>query len=188
MTFAEMLKFRRSVRNYQDTPVSMDIIESLLLESTFAPSAGNGQPWKFIVVNNKETLANISSESKKNLLTKIATNPNSYTKKYEKILQNESYNIFYNAPTLILIIGNAKAKNLHVECALAACYLMMAAASRGLGSCWVNLGTEIKNPEMLRRLGIPEEHQIVAPIILGYPDRIPSVPSRKYPEIINIIE
>ena len=64
---------------------------------------------------------------------------------------------------------------------------MMAATSRGLGTCWVNLGTEIHAPDMVSELGIPDNHEIVAPIILGYPEKIPSAPKRKEPEILRII-
>jgi len=64
---------------------------------------------------------------------------------------------------------------------------MMAATSRGLGTCRVNLGTEIKNPELIKELGIPENSQIVAPIALGYPTKIPSAPKRQEPKILKII-
>ena len=65
--------------------------------------------------------------------------------------------------------------------------MMMAAATRGLGTCWVNLGSEIHDPDMVSALGIPDNHTIVAPIILGYPEQIPSAPKRKEPKIIKII-
>ena len=188
MTFEQVLKSRRSVRSYKDTPVDMATIKSLIGESIMAPSSGNRQPWKFIIVNDKEMMAEISGESKKNLLERIAKNPDDYAKRYEDMLKNENYNVFYNAPALIMIVGDPAVKNLHSDCALAACYLMMAATARGLGTCWVNLGAFIKDPEMLRRLGIPEGYAICAPIILGYPEKIPSAPARKAPEILSIIE
>ena len=90
-------------------------------------------------------------------------------------------------PCLVMILGLSSLKNLHVDCALAAGYFMMAAASRGLGTCWVNLGTEIHDPEMRDELGIPDNCTIVAPIILGYPARTPPVPKRKEPEILKVI-
>ncbi|MCI5151095.1 MAG: hypothetical protein D3916_17220 [Candidatus Electrothrix sp. MAN1_4] len=56
MTFDELLKNRRSVRKYQDKPVAVDLIREMIKESTLAPNAGNEQPWKFIIVNNREML------------------------------------------------------------------------------------------------------------------------------------
>ena len=129
----------------------------------------------------------ISEESKKNILARITANPDDYAKKYERMLQNDSFNVFYNAPCLVMILGQSNLKNLYVDCALAASYFMMAAVSRGLGTCWVNLGTEIYDPEMRNELGIPDNCTIVAPIILGYPERIPPAPKRRAPEILKII-
>ena len=187
MTFDELLKNRRSVRKYRDKPVAVDLIQEMIKESILAPNAGNEQPWQFIIVNNREMLKKISDESKKNILARIAANPNDYAKKYQGMLQNESFNVFYNAPCLVMILGLSRLKNLYVDCALAASYFMLAASSRGLGTCWVNLGTEIHDPEMLRELAIPDDCTVVAPIILGYPEKIPPVPKRKEPEIVKII-
>jgi len=188
MKLDELFKKRRSVRNYQDREVPEVLIRELINESTLAPNAGNEQPWKFIVVNNKEVLKKMSDESKKNILARIAANPDDYAKKYKGMLQNETFNVFYNAPCLVMILGFSHLKNVYIDCTLAASYFMMAAASRGLGTCWVNLGTEVHDPEMIDELGIPKDCTIVAPIILGYPEKIPPVPKRKEPEIIKFIK
>jgi len=187
MTFNELLKNRRSVRKYQDNPVSVEIIIEIINESILAPNAGNEQPWKFIIVNNKEMLKRMSDESKKNILARIAANPDDYAKKYKGMLENDSLNVFYNAPCLVIILGHSNLKNSYVDCALAGSYFMMAATSRGLGTCWINLGTEINDPEMINELGIPDNCQIVAPIILGYPEKIPPTPKRREPEILKVI-
>ncbi|MDY6905478.1 MAG: nitroreductase family protein [Thermodesulfobacteriota bacterium] len=188
MIFDELLKNRRSVRKYQDKPVAVDVILEMINESILAPNAGNEQPWKFVIVNNKAMLKKISDEGKKNILARIAANPNDYAKKYESMLQKESFNVFYNAPSLVMILGPSHLKNLYVDCALAASYFMMAAASRGLGTCWVNFGAEIHDPEILDALGIPDNCTIVAPIILGYPEKISTAPKRKAPAILKVIE
>ena len=187
MNFSEVLKNRRSVRQFKEKSVPADLILSILNESILAPSAGNEQPWKFIIVNNSNTINRISDECKKNMLERIASNPNDYAKKYQKMLQNKAFHIFYHAPTVIFIIGDARLKNLYVDCALSAAYLMMSATSNGLGSCWVNFGIEIQDFNLQEELGLPLNHKIVAPIALGYPVKIPAIPHRKEPHIINII-
>ena len=187
MQFTEMLKYRRSIRRYQDKPVSLEIIKEMIKESTFAPNAGNEQPWKFIIVHNKKMLKRMSDESKKNILARIAADPDDYAKKYKGMLKNEALNVFYNAPCLVIILGRSHLKNLYIDCALAASYFMMAATSRGLGTCWINLGTEIKDQDMIRELGIPDDCRIVAPIIIGYPEKIPAGPKRREPEILKIV-
>ena len=187
MTFADMLQARRSVRNYREEPVPLALIHDMIRESTLAPSAGNEQPWQFIIVNNKNMIKRMSDESKQHILACIAANPHDYASKYKGMLEKEAYNVFYNAPCLVLIGGPSDVKNIFVDCALAACYFMMAAASHNLGTCWVNLGAEIHTPDLRQTLGIPDNYRIVAPIIIGYPVKIPSMPERREPDILKVI-
>jgi nitroreductase len=187
MNFSEMLTARRSIRAYKDEPVPMDTIREIIRDSTLAPSSSNDQPWKFVIVNSKEMIKRMSDESKKNILARIAANPDDYAKKYQSWLENESYNVFYNAPCVVIIVGQADERNLQANCALAASYFMMSATSRGLGTCWINLGAVIKDQEMLNELGIAGDFKIVAPITLGYPVKLPPTPKRNEPEILKII-
>jgi len=188
MNFTELLIKRRSIRNFNNEKVSRELIEAIVKDSILAPNAGNEQPWKFVAVTRSELINRISGECKQSMLHRIASNPGDYAKKYEKMLQKEALHIFYHAPAVIFLLGETGLKNLYVDCALAASYLMMSATSRGLGSCWVNFATEIHDPEIRRELGIPDDHTIVAPIALGYPAKVPGIPHRKEPQILNIIE
>jgi len=182
----ELLKTRRSIRDYQDREVSMDLVREIIKDTCLAPSSGNGQPWKFIVVNNRNKVRQLSDESKRNILSYIEKDPASLLKKYEAALRNKAFNVFYNAPCVVYIVGSREVRSLWVDCALAACYFMFSAAARGLGTCWVDLGSEIRSPEILKEVGLPEECRIVAPIALGYPKSIPSPPERKA-EILKMI-
>jgi nitroreductase len=186
MAFSDVLLKRRSIRKYLDKPVEIDLLKDIIHESTLAPSAGNEQPWKFIIVQNSQVLKKISKVCKENLLARIAANPNDYAKKYERMLQNESFNVFYNAPCLVLILGESHVKNLLFDCTLAASYFMMSAAAKGLGTCWINFARELTNPALLEQIGVPEDHTIVAPIIIGYPAIEPSPPKRKPAIILKI--
>jgi nitroreductase len=188
MILSELLEKRRSIRNFEEKEVPLELIRDIINDSILAPSAGNGQPWEFIIITDQEMLNRISIECKNNLLQRIASNPGDYATRYEKMLQKEYFHIFYHAPAVIYILGRAGLKNLYVDCALAASYLMMSATSRGLGTCWVNFGTEIHDPVMRKELGIGDHHKIVAPIALGYPAKIPGIPHRKEPQILRIIE
>jgi nitroreductase len=64
---------------------------------------------------------------------------------------------------------------------------MFSAAARGLGTCWVHQGSQIRNLEILKALALPESCNIVAPIIVGYPKSAPDVPARNQPEILKVI-
>jgi len=64
---------------------------------------------------------------------------------------------------------------------------MFAATARGLGTCWVALGAELRDPLILKAVGLPESSRIVAPIILGYPKSVPAAPGRNAPEILKTL-
>jgi nitroreductase len=187
MTFADLLKNRRAIRDFEDKDVPQAVVRSILQESTLAPSASNNQPCRFVVVQCRKTIKALSDESKANLLRdnaekKIKLNPD-----YVGFLQNEHFNVFYNAPCLIYIVGSASVASLDVDAALAASYIMFSAADKGLGTCWVALGANIRDAKLKGEMGIPDNCRIVAPIILGYPKAIPAASERHAPEILREI-
>ena len=188
MDYNELFTRRRSIRNFKDIPVATDILLEIIYESTFAPNAANSQQWKFVVVNNRDMIKRISDESKKNLLKRIEENPADFVKRYETVLRKTGYNVFYNAPALIIIAGPSDYRSLLIDSALCAAYIMFAAVSRGLGTCWVNLGSDIRDPQLRSELGLAADLKIVAPVIIGYPESIPPAPSRERPAILKVIK
>ncbi|GAB6268786.1 MAG: nitroreductase family protein [Smithella sp.] len=187
MTFTELLKNRRSIRDFQDKEVPLKIVEEILQESTLAPSASNGQPCRFSIVNCKNTIKALSDESKANLLDDFAQNKASFNPAYADVLKDKNFNVYYNAPCVIFISGSRSVYSLEVDCALAASYIMFSAASRGLGTCWIALGAQIRDPKAKALLGIPDGCRVVAPIIIGYPENIPVASERHAPQILRVI-
>jgi nitroreductase len=185
--FSDLLKKRRSIRDFEEKEVPLDLITEIINESCLAPSAENGQPWKFIIVNNKEWIKKLSDESKRNILAYIEEDPDIPIKKYEAVLKDKDFNVFYNAPSLVYIVGLKKIRTLQVDCALAAGYFMFSASERGLATCWIGLGMNIQDSGICKHIGMPADCQIVAPIILGYPKRIPEPPERKEPQILKVV-
>ena len=185
--YIDLLNKRRSIRDYEDKEVPLETIMDMIGESCLAPSSGNGQPWQFIVISDREMIRRLSDESKRNLIADMEQNPASPSRYYEAVLRDKNFNVFYNAPSLVFIGGSQEHRSLHVDCALAACYFMFAACERKLGTCWIGLGRFIQDPELRRLTGMPEDYQIVAPIILGYPKTIPDVPQRADPQILMVV-
>jgi hypothetical protein len=64
---------------------------------------------------------------------------------------------------------------------------MFAARERKLGSCWSGLGRFMQDPELRRLIGMPEDHRIVAPVILDHPRDIPDVPQMADPPILMVV-
>jgi nitroreductase len=188
MEFSELLVKRRSVRDYEDRKVPLEVIKEILDDSIKAPNAGNMQMWRFVIVTHQDKMKEISDACKKAMLADIDENPGSGFKVYEERIRAEDFNAFYNAPALVFIVGSARARMLPVDSGLLASYLMLSATSRGLGSCYIGQGTIFKDPGLWAELNIPEDYRIYSAIILGYPREIPPMLERKEPKILKTIE
>ena len=187
MDYSELLKNRRSVRDYEDREVPLEIIIEMVNESCLAPSSSNNQPWRFIIITDKTVIRKLSDESKRNLVRDLEQNPASPRSKYGAMLRDPHYNVFYNAPCLVLITGPKELVSIQADCALAAAYFMFSACNRGLATCWIGLGRFIEDKELLNFIGMLESDVIVAPVITGYPRNIPGAPDRMGPEILRIV-
>ena len=187
MDFQTLLKNRRSIREFQEKEVPLSILKEIIQETCLAPTASNAQPCKFVIIQNRGFLKRLSDESKQSLLSDLARNPESPLKNYEAVLRDGNFNVFYNASCLIYVIGPKNIQFLDVDCALTVAYLMLSAASRGLGTCWIGLGAHVRDPKILGEMGIPGDCRIVAPIIIGYPASIPPASERHAPDIVKVI-
>ena len=187
MYFDELLIKRRSVRDFKDQSVPVEMIKALINDSIKAPNSGNNQSWKFIIVNNQEFIKQMSDAGKAAILSDIENHPDSPMKRYEAPLRNEKFNVFYNAPCLVCVVGKKDDLNIAMDCALAGSYLMLSATAKGLATCWIGLGAEIREFKLLNEMGMPEGFRIYAPFVVGYPNAIPDMPERKEADIIRIV-
>ena len=171
MDVLECIKTRRSIRKFKDKPVEMEKLGVIIDAGRHAPSAGNLQDWKFILVTEQP------------LRRKIA----------DACLQQ-----FWieSAPVIIVICaehrkeerfyGDRGEKIYSIEnCSAAAENMFLAAHSQGLGCCWIAAFTD----HMLRRaLGIPEDVRPTVVLPIGYPDEKPGAVSRLRLEDVTYIE
>ena len=139
---------RRSIRTYTPQPVSDDIIKELIRAAMCAPSAGNEQPWHFVVINERRILDEIPTFHKHAGMVK-------------------------KAPAAILVCGDLE-KEVHKgfwvqDCSAAVENLLIAVADKGLGAVWTGLYPREDRVEGMRRLlGIPEHIVPFALIPVGY--------------------
>ena len=187
MNFKTLLMNRRAIRDFQNKEVPLSVIKEIIQDTCLAPTATNRQPCKFIIIRDRDYMKRLSDESKKTLLSDLERNPESPLKQYEPRLRDEKFNVFYSAPCLIYVIGPKNVQSLDVDCGLTVAYFMFSATSRGLGTCWIGLGAHIRDRKILADMGVPEDCEIVAPVIIGYPTSIPPASERHAPEIVKII-
>jgi nitroreductase len=182
MNINEAISGRRSTREYTTEAVDEFIIRRLINAAIQAPSAVNQQPWTFTVIRDQELLDRVSREAKAHML---ATMPaGTHSEHFHTILNDAKFQIFYHAPVLILISGNAPGPWIVEDCALAAENLMLAAYAEGLGTCWIGFAQGFLNtPEGKHELGLPAGSRPVAPIIVGHPKSAPAPVQHKDPEI-----
>ena len=186
MDIATVISGRRSTREYQNRIPEKTLIESLIEAAILAPNAVNQQPWTFTVVCDHALLDQVSREAKAHMLTTMADSvaAGAQAEQFRVTLGNPDFHIFYHAPALILISGNAPGPWIVEDCALAAENLMLMAHSSGLGSCWIGFAQSyLCTPEGKKLLGLPDSWVPVAPIIVGYPSAPPAAVPRKAPEV-----
>ncbi len=186
MDIVEAIFGRRSVREYQNQAIDEKTIHRLIAAATQAPSAVNQQPWTFTIVRDQAVLDQMSRAAKAHMVATLPPDMASGSRAahFRTTLGDPAYQIFYHAPVLIVISGNAPGPWIVEDCALAAENLMLMAYSLGLGSCWIGFAQSYLNtPAGKQALGLPESSMPVAPIIVGPPRAPVAAVARKEPEV-----
>jgi nitroreductase len=178
---------RRAIRSFRPEAVPERLVHDLLAAAVRAPTAMRLEPWGFAVVQDKATLQRYSNRAKAALL-KSGLAGLGLKEEYVQILENPSYNIFYDASTLIVICRRTAGPFAEADCWLAAENLMLAAPALRLGTCCIGFALAVLNmPEIKHELCIPDEGAAVAPIIVGFPSGTTKLVPRKPPEILRWI-
>jgi nitroreductase len=162
MDVLKAVKERRSIRAFKSDEVSPEIVEKLLDAARWAPSAGNIQPWEFIVVRKPEI---------KRALAEAALDQT----------------FIEEAAVVLVVCANGsrssqrygmRGKTLYCiqDTAAAIQNINLAAYSLGLGTCWVGAFMEEKAREILKT---PPEVRPIAIIPIGYPTEVPPPRSRR---------
>ena len=96
----------------------------------------------------------------------------------------------YGAPTILVVLADANAKCAVQDGSLVMGNLMLAAASLGLGSCWINRAREMFDTQegkaLLGKWGVPEHYRGIGCCILGYADETPAPKERAANRILKI--
>jgi len=181
---------RRSVRDYLPDDVPDDVIRELILAGTYAPSAANKQPWRFVVIKNRELIKKLSGKAKELWMEQAAKSDRPELKSLVNMVSRQNFDIFYNAPLLIMIFSDSDAFSPQVDCVMAGENMMLAARSLGIGSCWIGLAAPLgQDPAIMADLGATDRCKLEGCLIFGYPVKLDQkAPKRDEDVVLKWIE
>jgi len=153
-TFLELIRKRRSVREFLKKPVEPEKIDLLVEAALRSPSSRGLDPWEFIVVTDRELLRKLSRS------------------------KPHGADFLAGAPLGIVVCADDARSDVWVEDAsIASLYIWLTAESLGLGACWIQIRLRSRDETQSARdyiaelLKLPENLQVEAIIAVGYPKR-----------------
>jgi len=148
----ELLRARRSIREYSDRPVEPEKLELLKEAALRSPSSRNIDPWEFIFVDDRELLARLST------------------------CKPHGAAFLERAALGIVVCGDSRESDTWIEdCSIASILVQMTAQSLGLGSCWIQVRNRMFDDQTTSEqyvqslLRIPEHIKVQSIIAIGYP-------------------
>jgi nitroreductase len=175
---------RRSTRQFEPGQITDDELQAILEAGLQAPTGHNDQSCYFVVIQKSETIREISEGSKAEML-KVPLDW------IAKIGGNRRFNIFYNAPTVVLVASRKDAASPVPDACAAIQNMVIAAESLNVGSCWNGFAHfYFSSPERLRSIGIPDGHAVHFGVALGYRSAEFSAdrPARKFEKYYHVIK
>ena len=153
--FLDLISSRRSIRKFKNKPVEKEKINSLIEAGLRSPSSRGINPWRFIVIKDKDLLEKLSKAK-----------PHGAT--------------FLKGASLgIAVCGDISKSDVWVEDAsIASVFIHLAAHDLGLGSCWIQIRKREHNPGktadayIKELLKIPDNIMVESIIAIGYPDEV----------------
>ncbi|MFW6111271.1 MAG: nitroreductase family protein [Thermoproteota archaeon] len=158
MSVLEIIRKRGSIRSYQSKSIPEEVMEKVLEAGRLAQSAGNRQPWEFIVVEGEEL-----------------------KKELAKACNNQAF-VGEAASVLVCVVdpencGHVGAMDSFlVDAAIAVENMALVSWENGVGSCWIGAYDEKRIKKLLN---IPRELKVASILTLGYPAEEPSFKERK---------
>lgn len=160
MSFIDTILTRRSIRRYEKQDIPKDVLDKILEAGRQAPSAGNKQPWHFIVLSDYDI---------------------------KEKLSHGKWNTFVKDSAVTIVgcgyIGDEYGRKWStVDISIALQNMVIAAWGLGIGSCWIG---DFKEAEVKRLLNIPEDRKVIALVTFGYPAEKPSRQKKPIDEIVS---
>ena len=148
-----LIKQRRSIRIFQDRKVEKIKIDQIIQAGLLSPSSKNNNPWKFILVDDKELLVELSDA------------------------KEHGSQFLAKAPLAVVLLADPEQSDVWIEdTSVATTLLIIAAQDLDLGTCWIQIrerkhSERVGSEEFIKKLlGIPKNLRVLCIVAIGYPD------------------
>jgi nitroreductase len=183
MDFVEVVAKRRSIRKFKEDPVPEKVLHKVLDAGRWAPSAGNSQPWRFIVITDfevKKRIAAMSTEFSRRAWSKFSPERARYLAARGGSWDKSG---IAKIPVLVAVCYETVIK-IREELVLVSAWaaienMLLAATAEGLGSCIYTFYNVEEENNLKELLGVPDGFRVAAMIQLGYAAVGSPTPSRK---------
>ncbi len=157
MDFMEIVRSRRTIRFFKQDPIGEDVLSELVEAARRAPSASNRQPLEYVIVNDKGQVERVFEQLAWGAYVQPRRDPPAGRRPVAYIV------VLINSEWELGRFGV-------VDAAAAIENILLAAWSKGIGSCWL---ASVKRESAAEILDIPEQCKIDSVVALGYPDETP---------------
>ena len=170
--FLEIIRTRRSCRRYRPEQITDEELKLVLEAGTYAPTSRGLQAPYIVAVQNKEQLAQLAAMNAE--VMGVTSNP------------------YYDAPTYVLVLAPADARNPIQDGSCILENMMLAAPALGLASCWIHREREMfempEAKELLAAWGLPQDLTGIGALALGYPAEEPAPAKPRKADYYRIIK
>ena len=180
--FFKIIKSRRSVRKFKSTPILEEHITKILDAARLAPTAGNQQPWKFVVIQDTAKIDELKKECILQSLNafKKRKKPEQRELEEQQKKVEEYFSGLLAAPVHVVVLTDNKSKwpsYNEKDGTLAAGYLILAARALGYGTVFI---TDSIPEEITKKVcNIPNQYTRICFIPVGIPESWPESPAKK---------
>jgi nitroreductase/Pyruvate/2-oxoacid:ferredoxin oxidoreductase delta subunit len=186
---AQLIKSRRSIREFKDKDMPKEEIERIIDVARYAPTGHNFQDVRWLVINDRACMRKLAAIGADWLRFIVASNQQ-FAALFAGIVQALDAGIdkfFHNAPAAVLAYAEKNNPIAATDCAIALGYFDLAAKCAGLGCCWdgffyMSAGSY---PPMMEAIALPEGFAPYGALVVGYPEyKYQRIPARKAARII----
>lgn len=172
----EAILTRRSIRSYRPEQIRDEELKVLLECALYAPTGGNLQNSRFLVIQDPERMEDLNQAIRRELCTREPVEGEMMAKGIRRARQ-EGYHFIFHAPVLITAVAPKTHSNSMANCCTGLENILLAAHALGLGAFWSNQPHWLTDVPAIREifgcLGLREDEDIFGSVAVGYPAHVP---------------